>query len=377
MNRNITIALLLLLSVTFAYGQIQEDKVPLAPKQNRRPDNYQPLKSKYSLEELKNNFSEDMMRLAAKQYDKVQKTNNNGRWKPTPESIDSHQAPEWFKDAKFGMAIDWGPWSLASWAPKKEKGAMYPDWYEMRMYVNSPILTKYHEKNWGKDFERDDFIPLFTAREYNPEMLVELAVEAGVKYILPFNKHHAGFCLWPSSYTQRDAGDMGPKKDLIKPLVESCKEKGLKFGFYFSLEEWEYPMIGDDDKLEQRMMGGKTKPYATDMEGKCSGKIAVKHFAKDYLVPQATEFIDKYDPDIIWYDGQWRTPAIDLQSYDIAAYFYNQAQGRKDVAVNDRYGLDSDGKDLRVKRGDFFTNEYHDRDNKVQKTTCMGSMPWC
>jgi len=306
-----------------------------------------------------------MMKRSAKQYKTVTEVNNKGKWKPTPESIDSHQTPEWFKDAKFGMFIDWGLWSVAGWAPTQKNGAMYPDWYERNMYID-PSTVKYNEKNWGKDFERDDFIPLFTAKEYNPEMLAKLAIEAGMKYVIPFSKHHSGFCLWPSSYTQRNACNMGPKRDLIKPLVDQCRQRGLKFGFYFSVEDWEYPIINDEGVLANRLWGGKIVPYSVTMEKKSSGKVAVKKFSRDYIVPQSTEFIDKYDPDILWYDGEWETSAIDLQTYDISAYFYNHAQGRKDVAVNDRYGLGSDGKRLRFKRGDIFTSEFYDNDDKVQ-----------
>ena len=61
-----------------------------------------------------------------------------------------------------------------------------------------------------------------------------------MQYVISFCKHHDGFCLWPSSYTERDAMDMGPNKDLVQPIVDACKKQGLKFGFYFSIEEWEY-----------------------------------------------------------------------------------------------------------------------------------------
>jgi len=237
----------------------------------------------------------------------------------------------------------------------------------------SPENIAYHEKNWGKDFTRDDFVPLFLAESYNPDKLAKLAVEAGMKYIVPFCKHHGGFCLWPSSYTLRDVSDMGPKRDLVKPLVESCKEQGLKFGFYFSLEEWEYPIINDKGKLIARTWDGVTGPqfrsYSKELDRKSSGKIAVKNFATDYIVPQATEFIDKYDPDILWYDGDWTTNVGEIQSYDIAAYFYNKAEGRKEVAVNDRYGVESDGKDVRFKRGDFFTSEFHDHEDNNKTHT--------
>jgi alpha-L-fucosidase len=356
-----------LLSLVFIFcGCTQtknEDKVPLAPEQNRRPENYQLTSYKYSLNDLKNNFSEEIIQLASQRYETVKDINEKGKWKPTAESIDNHQAPEWFLDAKFGMFIDWGLWSVAGWAPQREKVALYPDWYEYWLYNDSSAII-YHEKNWGKDFKRDDFIPLFTAEQYQPQKLVDVAKEAGMKYIVPFCKHHSGFCLWPSTFTYRDAVDMGPKKDLIRPMVESCKEQGLKFGFYFSLEEWEYPLINDENNLVMRIWEGKPEPCSEEFEKKASGKIAVKNFTEDYIVPQATEFIDNYDPDILWFDGEWSTSVYDLQSYDITAYFYNKAEGRKEVAVNDRYGLGTDGKMLRFKRGDFFTSEYHDHEDQ-------------
>lgn len=375
----ITGILLIIISISGCINDKVNDNIPLAPTQNRRPENFKPFKYEYSPEDLKVNFSDEMMQLAAIQYEKLQKLNSTGKWKPTLESIESHETPEWFEDAKFGMFIDWGLWSVAGWAPKKENSkAMYPDWYEKWMYTDSATIG-YHKKNWGEDFERDDFIPLFTAEKYNPEKLAGIASEAGMKYIVPFCKHHAGFCLWPSSFTHRDAYDMGPKKDLIAPLVESCKKEGLKFGFYFSLEEWEYPLISDDNKLAVRRWGGKTVPYSSNIDRQFSGKVPVKNFAGQYIVPQATEFIDKYDPDILWYDGEWDTSVKDLQSYEIAAYFYNNAEGRKEVALNDRLGLSVNdpsyeslpGPDKDKKRrwhrfvsGDFFTSEYHSHANE-------------
>jgi alpha-L-fucosidase len=357
--------LFFLLTITGCRQVLKNESIPLAPDKNRRPENFHPFKYKSSLIELKENYSEDFMQMAAKQYDMVREVNNRGKWKPNAASIDSHSAPEWFEDAKFGMFIDWGPWAIAGWAPKKKEGAMYPDRYESRIFTDSCFM-KYHEKNWGKDFNIDDFIPMFTADNYEPEKLIELASETGMKYVVPFCKHHLGFCLWPSSFTQRDAVDMGPKRDLIKPLVEACRREGLKFGFYFSVAEDYYPLIDSTGQLQNHVWGGKMKPYTPDLERKSSGKIAVRDFAADYIIPMATEFIDYYDPDILWYDGEWLNSAEELHTYDIAAYFYNKAEGRKDVAVNDRYGL-QDGKSLRSGRGDFFTSEYNDMGGKAKQ----------
>jgi alpha-L-fucosidase len=341
------------------YANAQEINIPEAPQEYRRPADYDPVphRYKYSLTDLKKQFSEKMMQDAEKVYEKVMNVNCNGKWKPTGASLDRHMAPEWFEDVKFGMFIDWGIASIGGWDVKKEKGAMYPDWYEHRIDYDS-TAEKYHDKNWGADFERDDLIPFFKATNYQPDKLIDIAIEAGMKYIIPWSKHHSGFCLWPSSYTHRDADNM-LGRDLIKPLVDNCKIKGLKFGFYFSVDEWEYPMIDFNDALIMRKWAGKYEPYTPKLETWASGKIAVKDFAKHYIIPQAVEFIDQYDPDILWYDGEWDTPIEFLGAYEIAAYFYNRAEGRKEVAVNDRYGLEC-GKRLRSHRGDFFTSEYGD-----------------
>ncbi|MDR0537509.1 MAG: alpha-L-fucosidase [Tannerellaceae bacterium] len=277
-----------------------------------------------------------------------------GPYSPTLSSIRRHECPEWFLDAKFGMFIDWGLYSVAGWAPKKEKGAMYPDWY-MKNMLRDKDVKAYHEKTYGKDFQPDDFIPLFTAEDYRPDWLIDLANEAGMKYVIPFCKHHDGFCLWPSSHTMRDAMDMGPKRDLIRPLVEACNRKGLKFGFYFSLDEWYYPVIDKDgNKLIREWANKGYYPWESSKEKiHLTGKRPVKDFFADYIVPQANEFIDMYDPDILWFDGDWDMSADEYHSPDIISHFYNHAAGRKEVAINDRNGR------TRFQIGDFFCSEYH------------------
>jgi alpha-L-fucosidase len=276
-----------------------------------------------------------------------------GPYTPDLFSIRQHKCPEWFQDAKFGMFIDWGLYSVAGWDEKRESGAMYPDWYMNKMLTSEKVKA-YHEKTWGKDFMPDDFIPLFTAENYNPEWVADLAKDAGMKYIIPFCKHHDGFCLWPSSYTERDAMDMGPKRDLIGPLVKACAKNGLKFGFYFSLDEWFYPVIKDGKKQIREWGEHKYSPYDSSKEKiHLTGKHPVEDFFGEYIVPQANEFIDMYDPDILWFDGDWEMFADEYHSPEIISHFYNGAEGRKEVALNDRNGR------TRFKIGDFFCSEYH------------------
>jgi alpha-L-fucosidase len=315
---------------------------------------------------------------AAAEMERVGKINRKGRWKATGRSLDAHRCPDWFSDAKFGIFIDWGLWSIASWCPYRENNRMYPDWYERRAYLDYPPgspfhgYRQYHEKNWGADFRRDHFIDLFRARDFNAAEMARVFKSCGARYVVPFMKHHSGFCLWDSSWTRRDVVDQGPRRDICRELVDACRENGLRFGFYFSLAEWEYPLLRDDGSLEMLVEFTARRPYAPDYETRASGKIAVKDFIRGYSVPQAVEFIDKYEPDLLWYDYDWIDRAVNLGGYEIAAYFYNKFEGVKEVAVNDRYGngepdeiagrftAERPREWLRTVRGDFYTDELGD-----------------
>ena len=279
-------------------------------------------------------------------------------YEPTWESLDTHPLPEWYDDAKLGMFIDWGIFSVPGWAPREETGPMYPDWYLFSMY-HRPATIDYHGENWGEDFERDEFISLFKGRKYDPKRLVSVAREAGVKYIVLFCKHHDGFCLWDSSYTGRDAANMGPRRDLVEPLVDECRKAGMKFGFYLSLEEYEYPVIDPSGQMRVRLWDGTANINTTvaydEMiyNRRINGKIPVSDYVNDYLFPQAIEFVEKYDPDIYWPDGEWGGLPEYYNTREFVSYFYNQAEGRKEVAVNDRFGMGTWGQ-----HGDFYISEY-------------------
>lgn len=319
----------------------------------------------YPIEQLHREFSESMMTVAEDDLNELIEVNQSGRFRGTMESIDAHVTPEWYLDAKLGIFYDWGPYSIAGYGEKGWSRARYPDWYLARMYHE---YMDYHRSTWGEDFHRDDFIPLFRAENFNPREIVDLVSMSGAKYIVPFNKHHDGYCLWDSKYTCRDAVDMFPGRDLTAQLVEACNHAGIYHGFYFSVEEYEYPLIDENDQLYIRYWSKSMAPDSSGMfdeageirgafsselhNGMLSGKIPVRHFINDYILPQAKDFIDRYDPDILWFDGEWQQPAAYYRTPEIVAYFYNKAEGRKEVVSNDRLGIGTRGK-----HGDFYTSE--------------------
>ena len=256
-------------------------------------------------------------------------------YEPTWESLDTHSCPEWFHDAKIGMYFHWGACSVPAWAPRKD-GISYAEWYWYNMNDRENPTWNYHRENYGENFSYDDFIPMFKAEDYDPAAWVSFAKRVGANYLFVNAKHHDGFCLWPSKFPNRNAFKMGPQKDLIGPLVRAARNENLKVGFYYSCYEWYNPVYT-----------GKPFSYAR--------LIPVEHYVDDFMIPQIKELIDMYNPDFLYFDGEWDHPAEFWKSRDYVAHYYNRADGRKqDVLVNDRYGKGSRGH-----HGDVYNVEYH------------------
>lgn len=330
---------------------------------------------RFPVEELHTAFSARMMENARKEIADLERINREGIYKPHIDSLHIHPVPSWYADAKLGIFLDWGLYSVAGYGSKGWSRARYPDWYLSKMYNE---LSQYHIKTWGEDFERDDFIPLFNASGFKADYIVQLAAEAGAKYLVPFSKHHDGYCLWDSKYTQRDAVDMPPGRDLCLELIEACRKSELKHGFYFSVEDYEYPVIDRNNRLMVRLWSenmapdnaGIAKenneiytPFIPDYHNRIlSGKVPVMDFVNDYLLPQAKDYIDRYEPDILWFDGEWQRSSEYYRTPDLVAYFYNSVGKDKEIVVNDRFGIDTRGKS-----GDFYTSETDEVVEPVQR----------
>ena len=119
----------------------------------------------------------------------------NGKdYAPNWNSIDSRETPEWFKDAKFGIFIHWGLYSVPAWGPK----GSYAEWYLSGLNNGDTARLRYHHDNYGKDFPYWKFIDLFKAENYDPDKWASIFKKSGAKYVVLTSKHHDGFCLWPS-----------------------------------------------------------------------------------------------------------------------------------------------------------------------------------
>jgi alpha-L-fucosidase len=266
------------------------------------------------------------------------------KYKPTWESLDSRATPAWFEDAKFGIFIHWGLYSVPSWGPTKGVGVYekYAEWYWRSLTdtqrESHPVFKAFHDRTYGESFKYQDFVTYFTCEMFEPEEWARIFGESGAKYIVLTSKHHEGFALWPSIYSWNwNAGDAGPHRDLAGDLIKAVRAAGLRMGFYYSLYEWYNPLYHKD----------------------------VNAYVDSHMLPQMKELVTNYKPDLFWPDGEWDYPSETWHSQEFLAWLYNESPVKEYVAVNDRWG-----KETRSKHGGYYTTEYdliHEADaNEVQ-----------
>lgn len=251
------------------------------------------------------------------------------RYEPKWESLDKRPTPDWFLDAKFGIFIHWGLYSVPGWGVKGE----YAEWYWNRMHDQKAANPwwQYHRRVYGEKFDYADFAPLFRAENFDPDQWADLFARSGAKYIVPTSKHHEGFCLWPSAEATKTWGhpwnavETGPKRDLMQDLSVAVRKRGIKFGFYYSLYEWYNPLWLADRK----------------------------RYVDEHLFPQFKDVVTRYRPSIIFSDGEWDLPSKDWKSEELLAWLFNESACKDEVVVNDRWG-----KDTRHKHGGYYTTEY-------------------
>ncbi|MCX7846888.1 MAG: alpha-L-fucosidase [bacterium] len=231
----------------------------------------------------------------------------------------------WFTEARFGMFIHWGTYSAAArheWVRSHEKMS----WEEYRKYF-------------------EHFYPDL----YDPEEWAELAKQAGMKYFVVTTKHHEGFCLWDTQYTEYKATRTPWGRDLLKPMVEAFRAAGLRVGFYYSLIDWHHPHFTVDRYHPQREEAGeRAKNAGRDMR-----------IYAAYMRNQVRELLTQFGQvDLMWYDfsypgedGKGRADWESEQLYALTRELQPQ------VLVNNR--LDLPGV------GDFVTPE------QVQPTSAL------
>ena len=261
-------------------------------------------------------------------------------YQPDWVSLDKRPVPEWFNEAKFGIFIHWGVYSVPAWAPANEDigvYAKYAEWYWNRLMIDDGKAHKFfkdhHLKTYGPDFVYQDFAPLFKAEFFNPDQWAEIFEKSGAKYVVLTSKHHEGFTLWPSAQSWNwNSVDVGPHRDLAGDLSRAVKSKGLHMGFYYSLYEWFNPL------------------YTSNLE----------KYVNEHMILQMKDLVSRYQPDILWTDGEWEHTSDEWKSKEFLSWLFNESSVRSKVVVNDRWG-----KETRGRHGGIYTTEYNLVDDKL------------
>ncbi|KAL3877688.1 hypothetical protein ACJMK2_035355 [Sinanodonta woodiana] len=231
------------------------------------------------------------------------------RYDPNWKSLDSRPLPQWYDDAKFGIFLHWGVYSVPSY-----RGAWF---WESWQASHDKDIIEFMRKNYRPDFTYADFAEEFTAEFYNPDQWADIFKAAGARYVVLTSKHHKGFCNWPTKVSFNwNSMDVGPKRDLVGDLAAALRVKSIHVGLYHSLFEFFHPLFLQD----------KANNYAT------------QDFVRIKTLPELYELVNWYKPDVIWSDGDWMVQDTYWNSTQFLAWLYNDSPVKDTVVTNDRWG---------------------------------------
>ena len=274
------------------------------------------------------------------QLDAVDAAIGRGPFHADWSSLAAYRTPDWFRDAKFGIFLHWGVYSVPAFAN---------EWYSRNLYVKGSPAYEHHRAVYGPQskFGYKDFIPLFTAAKFDPRAWVDLFVRAGARYVVPVAEHCDGFAMYDSGFTNWDAARMGPRRDVVGELERATRERGLHFGVSsHRAEHWWWYHEGTEynsDVNDPRYAGiyGPAQPRALPADATTEEPNPnhlerwlppSKAYLDDWLA-RSTELVDKYHPDFMYFDWWIGQPAFAPYLQRMAAYYYDESAARKQPPV--------------------------------------------
>jgi alpha-L-fucosidase len=295
-----------------------------------------------------------------KQLARVAAGEKTGPFQPNWDSLAAYRVPEWFRDAKFGIFLHWGVYSVPAFGN---------EWYPRNMYIEDNAAYKHHIATYGPQskFGYKDFIPLFTAEHFDANAWVDLFQQAGARYVVPVAEHCDGFAMYDSSFTDWNAVKMGPKRDIVGELAAATRRHGLNFGVSSHRAEhwWWYGggMKFDSDVRDPRY----ASLYGPAQRMALPGDSDIKEPSPDHLerwlppnraflddwLARGSELVDKYHPDFLYFDWWIGQPAFQPYLQRFAAYYYDEAarRGQPVVLTYKQYDFPENAAVLDIERG--------------------------
>ncbi len=233
---------------------------------------------------------------------------------------------DWWRDARFGMFIHWGLYAVPAGEYKGRRTDRIGEW--IMHYLQIPIE------------EYEQFAPQFNPLKFDAGQWVQIAKQAGMKYLVITSKHHDGFCLWDSQVTDWDIMDATPfKRDILKELSTACEEEGIRLCFYHSIMDWHHL---DAQAINEPDYNRRDKE---------SVNPNFKRYFQQYLKPQVRELMTNYgDIGVMWFDGEW----IPDYTTEMGKELYHEiVQANPRMIVNNRVDKGRQGMQGLTKEGDY------------------------
>jgi len=252
-------------------------------------------------------------------------------FQPTLDSVKTHQIPEWYHDAKLGIFVHWGLYSVPGWAPLTgELGQVvteggwinwfsnnpYAEWYQNSLNIGQGATFEHHRKTYGQAFRYEDFAPMFqtAAETFDPGALADAIKRAGAQYAVLTTKHHDGFLLWPSALPNPHQRAWQLRRDVVGELTDAVRARGMRMGLYYSGGlDWTFnPHVIKD--IQDLFLGA---PQSTDYEAYATGHLR--------------ELIARYKPSVLWNDIGYPRVA------DLGRLFADYYNAVPEGVINDRF----------------------------------------
>lgn len=252
-------------------------------------------------------------------------------FEPTWESVRTHRVPDWYHDAKLGVFLHWGPYSVPGWAPQVPdiqellvrhgpvrmlRDNPYAEWYRNTMQIDGSPTQRHHQQTYGADFPYDGFVPMFDEGTAGADLdaIASLCAEAGARYVVLTTKHHDGFSLWPSQVDHPRKGRYHARRDLVGGVTDAVRSRGMRMGLYYSGGyDWPY-----NDVVMRRPADALLATPPGDEY-------------REYVTAHVRELIDRYAPSVLWNDICW--PA----GGNLAELFAHYYDAVPEGVVNDRW----------------------------------------
>lgn len=260
-----------------------------------------------------------------------------GKYSDNWESLSKYGVPEWYSNAKFGVFMHWGVYSVP---------AYFSEWYCRMMYYNGNPTYWHHKRKYGKAFNYRNFIPMFKAENFDADNIVNSVKNSGAKFFMPVGEHHDGFKMYDSDLSEWNSVNMGPHRDILGEIKQSCEKNNLIFSTSSHRAEHFWFMNGG------KTIGFKNEtqnPEYRELYGECKniyernnlftllkqehGIAPTKEWLEDWLI-SSCELIDRYQPSSLFFD--WWVSYKDFRPYmkKFLAYYYNRSlEWNKEVCV--------------------------------------------